>query len=97
MWKEWFWHSFLPKIISICLWTAWFGCLAVDDKVQSNGISMASACDCCVQRSQENVDHILSTGEVASEVWNRACVALGFPFQRFLAWKNKVTNWFHYA
>ncbi|KAK3199205.1 hypothetical protein Dsin_022620 [Dipteronia sinensis] len=72
-------------------------CLAVDDRVQAKCISMASACDCCVQRSHENIDHILSLGEMASEVWHWASVVLGIPFQRVLPRKNRVTSWFQYA
>ncbi|KAK0598052.1 hypothetical protein LWI29_031129 [Acer saccharum] len=74
VWKDWFWHSLLPKRISICIWKAWFMCLAVDDRVKDKGISMASACDCCVQRNQENIDHVLSVGDVATDIWRRASV-----------------------
>ncbi|KAK2653695.1 hypothetical protein Ddye_013551 [Dipteronia dyeriana] len=95
VWNGWFWHSLLPERISVCLWKVWFMCLAVDDRVQAKGISLASACDYCVQRSQD--DHILSLGEVASDVWRRACVVLGIPFWWILPWKTKFTNWFHYA
>ncbi|KAK0580059.1 hypothetical protein LWI29_035797 [Acer saccharum] len=97
VWKDWFWHSLLPKRISICIWKAWFMCLAVDDRVKDKGISMASACDCCVQRSQETIDHVLSVGDVAADIWCRASVVFGIPFQRVLPWKNRVTNWFYYA
>ncbi|KAK0581732.1 hypothetical protein LWI29_017271 [Acer saccharum] len=97
VWKDWFWHSLLPKRISICIWKAWFMCLAVDDRVKDKGISMASACDCCVQRSQETIDHVLSVGDVAADIWRRASVIFGIPFQRVLPWKNRVTNWFYYA
>ncbi|TXG59223.1 hypothetical protein EZV62_013796 [Acer yangbiense] len=97
VWKDWFWHSLLPKRISICIWKAWFMCLAVDDRVKDKGILMASACDCCVQRNQENIDHVLSVGDVAADIWRRASVVFGIPFQRVLPWKNRVTNWFYYA
>ncbi|TXG69366.1 hypothetical protein EZV62_004301 [Acer yangbiense] len=76
---------------------AWFMCLAVDDRVKDKGISMASACDCCVQRNQENIDHVLSVGDVAADIWRRASVVFRIPFQRVLPWKNTVTNWFYYA
>ncbi|KAK0598182.1 hypothetical protein LWI29_032329 [Acer saccharum] len=97
VWKDWFWHSLLPKRISICIWKAWFMCLAVDDRVKDKGISMASACDCCVQRNQENIDHVLSVGDMAADIWRRASVVFGIPFQRVLPRKNRVTNWFYYA
>lgn len=78
-WNKWFWHNSLPKKISMCLWKVWFRSLAVDDRIQTCGISMVSACDCCLQRGQETIDHVFSFGEVALEVWRRASVVLGTP------------------
>lgn len=94
---DWFWHSMLPKQISICMWKGWFKCFAVDERVQSKGMSLASACDCCARRSIENMDHILSSGDVASEVWNYVSSMLGVPCLRHWTWKTRVSTWFYYA
>ncbi|XP_035540358.1 uncharacterized protein LOC118344262 [Juglans regia] len=96
-WHDWFWHQLLPKRISICLWKIWFNCLPVDVQVQSKGVSLASACDCCERRCMEDIDHIFSMGAVAFEVWLKASTVLGIPCSCNLPWKNRVAGWFSYA
>lgn len=58
---------------------------------------LALACDYCVQRGQENINHIFSSGEVAADVWRRASVLLGIPSHRTMPWKNRLTTWFSFA
>lgn len=77
-WQEWFSHRLLLEHMSICLWKLWFNCLAVDERVKNKGVSLASACDCYIRKCLESLDHILSSGEVATEVWARSA-ALGVP------------------
>lgn len=96
-WNKWFWHTLLPKKISMCLWKTWFRSLAVDARIQTRGIPMVSTCDYPLQRSQETINHIFSLGEVALEVWRCASVVLGILFQRDISWKNRMASWFHYA
>lgn len=64
-WPDWVWNSFLSKKVSLCVWRAWFNGLSVDDRVRKKGVSLASTCDCCSQKKQENVGHVLSSGQFA--------------------------------
>ncbi|KAG6729530.1 hypothetical protein I3842_01G032600 [Carya illinoinensis] len=51
----WFWHNCLLTRISMCMWRSWFNSLAVDDRIQHKGVSLTSACDCCLRRQTEKV------------------------------------------
>ncbi|KAK4833981.1 hypothetical protein QYF36_014386 [Acer negundo] len=66
-WKVWIWHRLLPKHVSLCVWKAYFRCLAVDERVQARGVALASVCDCCVRKSGESLHHIQCSGEVATK------------------------------
>lgn len=81
------------KKISICNWKAWFNSLAVDERVQEKGISLASACDCCSPPGRESIDHILATGNIAAQIWDHASKLLNVPCLRFDTWKAKLSAW----
>lgn len=72
LYHDWFWHSVLPKRISIFLWRAWANCLFVDEGVQNNAISLALSCDCYERKASETINHVLSSRDVASIVWSYA-------------------------
>ncbi|XP_042958229.1 uncharacterized protein LOC122293848 [Carya illinoinensis] len=93
----WFWHNCLPTRISMCMWRSWFNSLAVDDRIQHKGVSLASACDCCLRRQTESIDHIFSWGEVATQVWVFASTEMGIPSTNHWSWKSRVLHWFNYA
>lgn len=61
-WHDWLWNGILPKRVSLCIWKAWFNGFSVDARVQKKGVSLALACDCCSQKNQETIDHVLSSG-----------------------------------
>lgn len=93
-WKEWIWHRLLPKRVSLCVWKAYYRCLAVDERVEARGVALTSACDCCVWKSGESLDHILCSGEVATKVWEFASTLLGIPCMRQMHWKARLLVWF---
>ncbi|XP_040990896.1 uncharacterized protein LOC121238113 [Juglans microcarpa x Juglans regia] len=64
---DWIWHNWLPKKVSVCMWKARFKCLAVDERVKSRGIALASRCDCCVSLGIETIDHVLGSREFAQK------------------------------
>ncbi|XP_040995994.1 uncharacterized protein LOC121242162 [Juglans microcarpa x Juglans regia] len=72
-WHDWLWNGTLSKRVSLCIWKAWFNGLSVDGRVQKKGVSLASACDCCSQKNQETIDHVLSLSQLAEE--RRRCKA----------------------
>lgn len=43
----------------------------MDDQFQDCGIPIALACNCCLERKQEYLDHVLSSGVVVSMVWKK--------------------------
>ncbi|KAF5464979.1 hypothetical protein F2P56_015014 [Juglans regia] len=90
LYHDWFWHSTLLKRISMCLWKAWSNCLAMDDRVQSKGIYLASSCDCCARKATETIDHVLVSGDVALTVWSHGSAVMGVPFTHQMPWKTKV-------
>ncbi|KAK0606889.1 hypothetical protein LWI29_005714 [Acer saccharum] len=79
------------------MWRIWFNSLVVDERVQTKGVSLVSACDCCSQRQTESIDHIFSQGEIAAQVWSYASKDLGVLLTHNWTWKSRVLNWFRYA
>ncbi|KAF5465134.1 hypothetical protein F2P56_015165, partial [Juglans regia] len=77
--NKWIWNSILPKKISVFMWKAWHGALAVDDKIRRIGIPLVSRCNCCIQGQYEDLNHVLFAGEEAAEVWKKIGVMLGLP------------------
>ncbi|KAK2641265.1 hypothetical protein Ddye_023028 [Dipteronia dyeriana] len=92
-WHEWFWNKSLPKKVSMCNWRAWFQSLATDERVQNKGISLATACDCCVPKARESIDHVLVKSQIASRVWEFASRLLKVPCLMFNTWKAKISAW----
>ncbi|KAF5462708.1 hypothetical protein F2P56_018694 [Juglans regia] len=104
LYHDCFWHNMLPKSISMCLWKVWFNCLAVDDRVQSKGIYLASSCDCCAQKATETIndDRVQSkccdgSPVYASDALENQSYGLGFKFQierpRTGAKEVKIVTW----
>ncbi|XP_042959541.1 uncharacterized protein LOC122294687 [Carya illinoinensis] len=96
-WAKWVWHKFLPKKIAICVWRAAFNCLSVDEQTRNIGIPIASACNCCKERQNEDLEHLLSKGELAVSIWKRASAEMGVPFRTQQNWKERVQIWFNRA
>ncbi|KAK4841187.1 hypothetical protein QYF36_000342 [Acer negundo] len=51
----------------------------VDERVQARRVALTLACDCCVRKSGESLDHILCIGETATKVWEFTSISLGVP------------------
>lgn len=52
----------------------------MDSQVRELGIPIVSKCECCVDGSVEDKDHVLAHGPLANEVWYRASMYLGIPY-----------------
>lgn len=57
---------------------------------------MASRCDCCVDRKVESLDHVFS-GEVASQLWQKAAREVGISVLTPRTWWGCVSQWFALA
>ncbi|XP_040990910.1 uncharacterized protein LOC121238132 [Juglans microcarpa x Juglans regia] len=79
-WARWIWHSALPKKYSVIMWKALNFCLSVDARIEKLRIPVVSKCECCVRGCLEDQDHVLATGTLATEIWHRALLSLGMPF-----------------
>lgn len=75
-WLKWVWHKSLPKKVFFCMWKTLFQYFPLDDRIQKLGIPMTSACNCCVERKEETLDHVRSTGIVARLVWKEATLTM---------------------
>lgn len=47
--------------------------------MQNKGISLASACDYCSPQVRESIDHVLVTGHIAAQIWDRTSRLLNVP------------------
>lgn len=64
------WHPSVPKKLSFFTLRAIYKSIPVDTAIQKLGIPFASACHCCLQPSEESVDHLLLSGDLAVRVWS---------------------------
>ncbi|XP_042965908.1 uncharacterized protein LOC122299590 [Carya illinoinensis] len=96
-WANWIWHPALPKKYSITIWKALNHSLSVDVRIRHLGIPLASRCECCEHRCIEDQDHVLATGKVASDVWRRASILMGMPYDHRRPWKANMELWFRKA
>ncbi|XP_022869151.1 uncharacterized protein LOC111388627 [Olea europaea var. sylvestris] len=92
-WGRWVWHSALPKRMSVIMWKAFSKALSVDSRVRQMGVALASRCDCCLTGNEEIPNHVLSTGEMANEVWRKGSVALGIRWRSKQNWYDRVNLW----
>lgn len=76
------------------MWKAYYRYLPFDDKIKTIGIPPISSCNCCDQRKEENVDHILSIGTFACSKWRSAANTLGMFNVDAKNWKVKILRWF---
>ncbi|KAF5443041.1 hypothetical protein F2P56_035636 [Juglans regia] len=79
-WARWIWHSGIPKKYSVMMGKALNFSLGVDARIKELGIPVVSKCECCVQGCLENQDHVLATGSFVAEIWRRASLSLGMPY-----------------
>ncbi|XP_022867825.1 uncharacterized protein LOC111387497 [Olea europaea var. sylvestris] len=96
-WGRWVWHSTLLKKMSVIMWKAFSKALSVDSRVRQMGVALASRCDCCLTGNEETPNHVLSTGEVANEVWRKVSVALGIRWRSKQNWYDRVNSWWAIA
>ena len=61
--------------------------------MQNKGISLASACDCCSLQVGESIDHVLVTGHIAAQIWDRASRLLNVPCLIFDTLKARISAW----
>ncbi|CAI9780944.1 unnamed protein product [Fraxinus pennsylvanica] len=92
-WAKWVWHSTIPKRMSVSMWKALFGALSVDCRVHQMGVALASRCDCCLMGNEETISHVLSTGDVANEVWRKVSVVLGIRWRSKQNWYDRINLW----
>lgn len=69
---KWIWHKLIPIKISLYMWKATLRFLLVDDKIREIDISLASTCNCCDNKLEETLDHILRIGKVVRKAWSKA-------------------------
>ncbi|KAK2647950.1 hypothetical protein Ddye_015439 [Dipteronia dyeriana] len=77
----------------MCNWRARFKSLATYEMVQNKGISLASACDCCVPKARESIDHVLVTSQIGFRVWEFASRLLKVSCLMFNTWKTIISAW----
>lgn len=65
---KWVWNNLTPQKVSMCMWKAHFNHKPFDDRIKDCGVYMASTCNCCLERKQDTLDHVLSLGAVVSMV-----------------------------
>lgn len=70
-WSDWVWNAILPPNISAFLWKLVRHALPVDCQIRSKGIIVASRCRCCVNPSEESINHLFIQTDIAKEVWQR--------------------------
>ncbi|KAJ0081172.1 hypothetical protein Patl1_12356 [Pistacia atlantica] len=92
---DWIWHHVLLKKIFVCMWKACFNGLALDSRVQSLGILLASRCNYCTHGHTESLNHVLCNGSIAAEVWKTAAITLGINHVYGLSWWSTVMQWFN--
>ncbi|KAF5450654.1 hypothetical protein F2P56_030985, partial [Juglans regia] len=73
---NWIWNSCLPKNISMTMWQANHEGLPVDDNLRKVAAPIVSKCVCCESGAYEDMDHVLSRGEVAQYVWRKVGLKL---------------------
>lgn len=83
----------MPKKISFVNWLALRSKLPIDNNIQAVGINLVSRCNCCMEPSYETTDHVLSTGDLAKEVWRFFVGACIIPFSETSCWKGKMVSW----
>ncbi|KAG2724482.1 hypothetical protein I3760_01G019600 [Carya illinoinensis] len=96
-WAKWVWHEALPKKISVLMWKAFHNSLSVDDRLRRVGILITSKCNCCDRGGYEDLNHVLTAGDVASEIWKRFSLILGIPYDLNKRWFELVLMWFRHA
>ncbi|XP_035546099.1 uncharacterized protein LOC118348474 [Juglans regia] len=70
-WVSWIWHSALPKKYSVTIWKALNSSLSLVEQISSLGIPLVSKCECCTQGCMKDQDHVLATGMITIEIWQR--------------------------
>ncbi|CAI9755487.1 unnamed protein product [Fraxinus pennsylvanica] len=93
-WAKWVWHSAIPKRMLVLMWKALSGALSVDNRVRQMGVSLASRCDCCLMGMEETISHVLSTGDVANEVWRKMSGILGIRWRSKQMKEGSISFWF---
>ncbi|KAG2411216.1 hypothetical protein I3760_Q020700 [Carya illinoinensis] len=96
-WMDWVWHKLLPTRVSLCMWKALFHCLLFDERVRMLGISIVLGCDCCVEKTDETLNHVLSTGLIAGMVWKRGASVFGIMNVENEPWRVKISRWYRVA
>lgn len=75
------------------MWKATNECLPTDDRIRRVGVSITSACDRCVTRKYEDMDHILAKGEFAETLWRICSIHIGMPHTEGKSKKERVSCW----
>nr|XP_027108979.1 uncharacterized protein LOC113728817 [Coffea arabica] len=74
------WHSQLPFKVSFFMLRLLLGRLPVPDRLCKLGLHLPSKCFCCASASEESIEHLFSTGHIASTVWHYFGASCGLSF-----------------
>ncbi|XP_022868244.1 uncharacterized protein LOC111387881, partial [Olea europaea var. sylvestris] len=96
-WDKWVWHPLIPKRISFITWKAMQNALVVDEKLQMEGIPLASKCVCCVIPHCKSLNHLLDGSDLAEFLWNQILMTTGITNILSLGWRQRMNFWFSKA
>ncbi|XP_027170937.1 uncharacterized protein LOC113770618 [Coffea eugenioides] len=88
-----FWQSSIPRKLSFFMWRLVNGQLPMDDVLKKFQIHGPSKCHCCVLAQLETMEHVFSTGQLATETWAFFEYSLGLSASAATVRSRCVTWW----